>query len=98
MFTHIGGKIKILAQVLCYIGIAASVFAGIAVITMSRMAAAAGTDTVATIAAGVIVMIAGSLLSWVGSFLLYGFGELVQNSSTIAELMTNADVKRKILQ
>lgn len=34
--------------------------------------------------AGLAVIIIGSLLSWVSSFVLYGFGELVVNSAIIA--------------
>ncbi|MFR5010221.1 MAG: SHOCT domain-containing protein [Acutalibacteraceae bacterium] len=33
---------------------------------------------------GLAVIIIGSLLSWVSSFVLYGFGELVVNSAIIA--------------
>ena len=38
---------------------------------------------------GVIVIVMGSILSWIGSFVLYGFGELVENSSRLVELKEN---------
>lgn len=33
---------------------------------------------------GLLIIIIGSLFSWLGSFVLYGFGELVENSAIIA--------------
>lgn len=33
---------------------------------------------------GLLIIALGSLLSWVSSFVLYGFGELVSNSAIIA--------------
>lgn len=33
---------------------------------------------------GILTMVLGSLLSWVSSFVLYGFGEIVENSALIA--------------
>lgn len=72
MFSNIGGKIKNLAMVLCGIGISGSVLLGILLI--SNRAAVPG----------IIFMIVGSLFSWVGSFVLYGFGQLVENSDRMA--------------
>ena len=36
------------------------------------------------VAAGIAVMVFGSLFAWIGSFLLYGFGHLIENSDKIA--------------
>ena len=36
---------------------------------------------------GLAVIAIGSLLSWVGSLTLYGFGELVENSTICAEAL-----------
>lgn len=70
MFDNIGGKIKVLAQVVCWLGIIISVFLGL--INFEN--------------GGIIVIILGSLFSWVGSFTLYGFGQLIENSDTLVEL------------
>ena len=77
MFTNIGGKIKGLAKVVCWIGIILSFIMGVI------MMATQGELGVAT---GLITMIIGALASWVGSFVLYGFGELVENSDIRTEL------------
>ena len=71
MFDDIGGKIQGLAKVICWIGIIICIIIGIVLIS----------DDEAGI--GFAVIIVGSLLSWVSSFTLYGFGELVENSSVI---------------
>ena len=64
MFDNIGSKIKTLAQVICWIGIIASVIIGFVLMVQDE-------DTVFI---GILTMIIGSLGSWVGSFMTYGFG------------------------
>jgi len=34
-------------------------------------------------------MVLGSLLAWVSSFIVYGFGELVENSAAVAARLKN---------
>jgi hypothetical protein len=75
MFDNIGEKIKMLAKVVCCIGIVASIIIGVV--------AAIGADDIGIVIC-LLIVILGGLLSWVGSFVLYGFGELVQNSAIIA--------------
>ena len=88
MFDNIGGKIKGLAKVICWIGIIISVIVGIILLANSTIDYGKGifggkqTDPL-MVAAGLGVMIVGSLFSWLGSFVLYGFGQLVENSSSI---------------
>ena len=72
MFDNIGGKIKTLAQVICWIGIACSVVFGIAVVANEY-----------TRLLGIAIIVLGPLLSWVSSFLLYGFGQLIENTDML---------------
>lgn len=72
MFDNIGGKIKIFAKIVCWIGIIASIISGFALISMSDVL-------------GVLTMIIGPIASWLGSFTLYGFGELIEKTAEIAE-------------
>ena len=90
MFNNIGGKIKSLAKFMCWLGISASVIIGIVLIigATNRNGYYSYTDTNMVIT-GILVMIMGSILSWIGSFVLYGFGELVDNSSKLVELKEN---------
>jgi hypothetical protein len=71
MFDNIGSKIKTVATTLTALGIALSVLAGIVILCEGD-------------ASGLFIMIFGSLFSWLGSFLLYGFGQLIENTDKIA--------------
>jgi hypothetical protein len=74
MFDHIGSKIKTLATILTVIGIVLSFFCGLTLLLNEE-------------GSGLVIMILGSLCSWLGSFLLYGFGQLIENSDKIVELL-----------
>lgn len=65
MFEEIGGKIKGLAQITCFIGIVASIIAGIVMFATSFWL-------------GILIIIGGCLSSWIGSFALYGYGEMIE--------------------
>ena len=78
MFDNIGGKIKSLAQVVCWIGILCSVISGIVIMATDEDLAFLG----------FVVMVIGSLVSWVSSFTLYGFGQLIENTD---QLVLNAE-------
>ena len=90
MFSQIGKKIKLLAQVFCYLLIAVSIVSGIMIIATPEIAHAMGFQP---LAAGLLVMLAGSLLSWLNSILLYGFGELVDNTAQIKAALTGEEEK-----
>ena len=95
MFKNIGGKIKVLAKVFCWLGIITSIIVGTAIIFGGRevMSSLPGGysyyyyDSTATTIIGVAVIVLGSLFSWLGSFFTYGFGQLVENSDRIADRM-----------
>lgn len=74
MYSNIGGKIKILAKVLAWIGIIACFIVGVTLIALEP----------ALGLVGFLIMILGGILSWISSFVLYGFGELVENSDILA--------------
>ena len=76
MFNNIGEKIKGLAVVACWIGIIACAIVGISFVTLIKNDGRW---------VGVIIIVVGSLLSWIGSFVLYGFGELICRTSAIDE-------------
>lgn len=88
MFSNIGGKIKGLATAISVIGIGISVICGIIMIIAG---AYNGNVMVGT---GFAVLIGGSLASWIGSFFAYGFGELIENTTVIAELAAKADAEK----
>ena len=87
MFSNIGRKIKITAKVFCWIGIIVSVVSGVGMIVAGFAGILPQASGVATILGGIGTALLGSLVSWVGSFMMVGFGELVENSSIIAASM-----------
>lgn len=78
MFNNIGGKIKGLAKVLCLVGIAVSAIGAIALWC-------ANSYYQSTIVPGFIVLIVGSVGSWLSSLFTYGFGELIDRVTSIDE-------------
>ena len=89
MFNNIGAKIKKLAEILSGIGIAISIIAGGAVMSFGSDANSRG-DNGGTIIIGLLIMIAGSFLSWIGGFFTYGFGELIERTCLIEERSRNS--------
>lgn len=83
MYNNVGGKIKGIASFVTGIGIAISVCAGIVMIAVLE-------DLVFW---GFLVMIVGSIASWLATLLLYGFGQLIENSDIIAKHLKNLDHK-----
>jgi len=91
MFKNIGKKIKVLAKVLCWIGIVCSIIIGLLVIIAGLaggVTADVGDSSVAVsgvvaVIIGIFIIIFGVLCSWIGSFTTYGFGEIVDNVKKI---------------
>jgi len=67
MFTNIGKKIKTLAKVITWVFIVFSVILGICMFSFN-------------VPVGILFMVFGSVVAWVGSFILYGFGELIDTA------------------
>ena len=79
MFDNIGQKIKTLAMVVCWIGIIGSTATGLVLIGRGID----GPDVLVT--SGVITVIFGPFLSWIGSFFMYGFGQLIDDTQKLRE-------------
>ena len=82
MFKNIGKKIKTLAKIVCCLGIILFVFLGF-LVSMNYFQQKM---VLFGIFSFLIYAILGSLFSWIGSFCLYAFGELVDNSKTVVDL------------
>lgn len=74
-YENIGNKIKGLAQMAFVVEAIAAVITGIALMASDED----------LILYGLLVLIAGPIIAWVSSWLLYGFGQLIENSDIIAE-------------
>lgn len=71
MFDNISDKMKSAATALAVLGIIGSIIVGIVMIAESPLV-------------GLLVIVIGSLSSWVSSFTLYGFGQLIENTDIIS--------------
>lgn len=71
MFDNIGGKIKSLAQIMAYILMGLSILAGLLMLFSNPVV-------------GLLSIVVGCLSAWIGSFFMYAFGELVENSERSA--------------
>ena len=81
MFDNIGGKIKTVATTIAWLGIIGSIIIGIIIIAEANDSYyPSATETLS----GWLVIIVGSLSSWVSSFTLYGFGQLIENTDIIS--------------
>ena len=80
MFENIGGKIKTTAAAISWIGIVANVFLGFIIMGIAEE----------MVIFALLYMAVGSLVSWISSFILYGFGQLVENTDKLC-----ADIKAK---
>lgn len=71
MFNNIGRKIKTLAEACTCVGITISIIVGLLFLAEGEVI-------------GIIIAIIGSLVSWISSFLFYGFGQLIENTDALA--------------
>ena len=74
LYENIGGKIKNWAKWIFIVEAICAVIAGIGLIADDNGAV------------GFLVMIVGPLVAWVGSWLLYGFGELIETNAETRDL------------
>ena len=79
MYDNIGRKIKDLAKAICLLEVFAAIIAGMIVIGNFADAR----DGTGMVGIGILIMVVGPLLAWISSWLLYGFGELIEKTSNI---------------
>ena len=77
MYTNIGAKIKVLAKVLAWIGIIGSAIYGGFIIGTA--------ESFYGILIGIAYIVIGGVASWISSWVLYGFGELIEKTTEIAD-------------
>jgi hypothetical protein len=85
MFDRIGSKLKSLAEVLCALGIAASVIWGVFLFDAGNVR---GFVHEHTILLSLCVAVGGSIASWIVTLFIYGFGQLIENTDPTAHLYT----------
>ena len=83
MFNNVGRKLKAIAGIFAWVGIIASIVLGIVII-----------DALSFLV-GLLVIAIGSLASWISSLGLYAFGELVDNSTIVANQYRESGYEEK---
>lgn len=79
MFSNIGKKIKVYAQVLTWIGIIGFTVWGLMICF---------SEGELSFVRGIVIAVSGSLGSWLSCLCLYGFGQLVDNSDKLVRLLS----------
>ena len=69
MWNNIGRRLQVLSKIVCYAGIA--IYAIFGVITMTQ-----------NFIAGLITLALGCLISWIGSWTLYGLGVAAERAES----------------
>lgn len=86
MFDNPGEKIKTVAKVFFGIGCVSSVLGWIGVLIIA-MESKDGKTALLIALASFLVLAIGVVLSWISSLLLYGFGQLIDNSDRTSATM-----------
>ena len=81
MFQNIGKKIKTVAIVIMIVGIVLSVLGGLFAFWEGYL----GFDFITALVSFIMIASLGILGSWLSVFILYGFGELVDQSMTMTQ-------------
>lgn len=76
MFKNVGGKIKLITEILMWLSFMSFPIYGFVIIINDK-----------DVLKGIIVILLGIFLTWVSSVFLYGFGQLIENSDKIVETM-----------
>ena len=79
MFENIGSKLKGLAVAEVILGVIASIIYGFAVIADEM------------VLVSIIIIVVGSVTSWMGSWVTYGIGEAVENSEAILRRLRQSE-------
>ena len=90
MFDRIGKKMKNLATLCTFLGMMAS-FAGAIYIWATD-------ELKSSFIIGLLVLLFGGLFSWIGSFFLYGFGELIEKTTETAERLKSLGLKKGTIE
>lgn len=85
MYKNIGKKIKGLAKVLFIVEAIVVVLTGVIIISLAR--------DYTIFLVGMLVLIIGPIVAWISSWLLYGFGELIDKTCDIERNTRSGKIK-----
>ncbi len=88
-FDRIGKKIKGFVKVLFYLQV---IVYGVLALFLAISIAPIG------ILIGLLIFIVGSLVAWISSWMLYGYGELIDKTTDIAEILQGKNNRGDVLK
>ncbi|MCI8388784.1 MAG: hypothetical protein HFE63_09995 [Clostridiales bacterium] len=97
MYKNVSGKIKVVAKVFAVIGIIISIIWGLIIFKSglsTNSSYSSEFDGTKIAIHGLLVGAVGSLLSWLASLTLYGFGELIEQTCKISANLSDAQNQR----
>ncbi|MBQ8203879.1 MAG: hypothetical protein IJZ75_06335 [Clostridia bacterium] len=93
MFNNIGKKIQVLAKTLCWIGIVVAMIFGIVLIASGIVQ-----KQFLISIGGVGVAFIYAVLSWLCSFTMVGYGELIEKVNSIENKMTPHNEEKEVIE
>lgn len=85
MFDNVGGKIKGVAMATFILELAAFVILGLLILAQENLY-------------GLLFLLLGPVIAWLSVLLLYGFGQLIENSDIIAEEYKRKNEKHEAIE
>ena len=82
MFENAGGKIKVWAKVVAWVGILSSIVSGIVIMAGGSMMSYYNNGNT-MIWPGLLVIVVGSLASWIASLFIYTFGDISEQTAAM---------------
>lgn len=100
MYNNVGAKLKGLAKFLAWFGIIGSCISGITIMAAGSSISyygAYGSSSLAGggLVGGIIIMVIGSLASWLSSLALYGFGEMIENVASMNDKLSSIQASER---
>ena len=92
MNKHVGRKIKVLASIIMWVQIIAFVIGGIALIISGEKLIRFNSDLSVLFGVGIGLGVGILVLfAWISSWMLYGYGQLIDSTQNIEEMLRNSN-------
>lgn len=98
MYENIGSKIKSVGAVLCWLGIIISIIGGVIIIVSGNNASLPQGFTGGVTLYGILIIVLGSISSFIYGWLMVGFGDLIETSAITAGKLNKIQIQLRQMQ
>ena len=92
MYNNVGKTIKVVAVIFCWLGIiGCTIFSLISILNLYTGSFVPQEMRIALMKKYIVNLVLGILASWLGSLVLYGFGELIYKVDSIDSKLSEKD-------